>query len=50
MNKYEIQANLDFVIFAKSESEAFELADNKLANIPSTLKVTSVSIRNDGEG
>ena len=49
MNRYEIQANVEFVIFAKDENEAFELADNKLANIPSTLKVTSVSIRKDGE-
>lgn len=49
MNRYEIQADVEFVIFAKSESEAFELADNKLANIPSTLKITGVSIRKDGE-
>ena len=49
MNRYEIQADVEFVIFAKDENEAFELADNKLANIPSTLKVTSVSIRKDGE-
>ena len=49
MNRYEIQADVEFVIFAKDENEAFELADNKLANIPDALKVTGVSIRKDGE-
>ena len=33
MNRYEIQADVEFVIFAKSESEAFELADNKIKSI-----------------
>lgn len=46
MNKFEIQADVEFTVMADTEHQAMEIADDKLAVIPKHLQVTGVSVRN----
>ena len=49
LHRYEITANVEFSVVADSEEKALELADEKIVIIPSSMKVTGMSIRKGDE-